>query len=408
MATTVLTGALGVEDVLAGKDILDVTPGLQHLYKDISPLFRVFNALPKGPTATNEKIIWTQKDLVPKWDTLTTDVGASASAGATVTLIPTGDGTSKTAHFGVYDLVEVPGRPESSGYSNIGRVTTVTANTSIVVDPIGWVSDSIAGTEKKFVATFIGDEIHRISNASEEYSQKPAMKVTKDVQAWNYIQFLRAPYIVGNINMDKKKYTGPERAERREETYKDVRIQAEDLLIHGKRYYVDGTNGRQFFMQGIKRYLVDGAGDNLLTNWSAGLNESQLDEYLVKGPGMYGSTTKLWFLSSDLFLKINELAKNKERIMGQVEKFGLTFTKYLAPDNVTYLMYRHHGFTNAYAGAGLIVDPMYARIRPYGTQGTMRLLTNIQENDRAGIADEWQIIFSLEVDRIEPHGWQTA
>lgn len=405
---TVLTGALGVEDALAGKAVRDVTPGIQHLYKDISPLFRVFNALPKGPTAFNEKVEWTRKDLVPKWDTLTTAVGESASAGATVDLVPTGDGTSATAYFKIGDVVEVPGVAESSGYSNIGRVTVVTTNTSITVDPIGWVSDSIAGTEKKFVATAISDEIHVISDASEEYSQKPAMKVTKDEQEWNYIQFLRAPYIIGNIIMDEKKYTGPERAERREETYKDIRIQAENLLIHGKRYYVAGTNGRQFFMQGIKRYIVDGAGDNLLTNWSAGLTEPQWDEFLVKGPGMYGSTTKLLFASNDLFLKINELAKTKERIQGQIEKFGLTFTKYLAPDNVTYLMYRHHGFTNAYAGAGLIVDPMYARIRPYGTQGTMRLLTNIQENDRAGVADEWQIIFSLEVDRIEPHAWITA
>jgi hypothetical protein len=185
-------------------------------------------------------------------------------------------------------------------------------------------------------------------------------------------------------------------------------MQAEELLIHGKRYYVAGTYGRQYFMQGIKRYIVDGAGDNLLVNWSSGLTEVQWDEFLVKGPGMYGSGRKLCFFSNDLFLKINSFAKFKERVQGQVTIFGLQFTKYLAPDNVTYLMYRHHALKESYAGSGLIIDPDYVAIRPYGTQGTIRLLTDTQENDRAGVSDEYQVIFSFQIDRIEPHAWITA
>ena len=69
MAVTAMTGTLGVEDVLAGKAIRDVTKGLFHLYTDISPLFQIFNQLPSGPTATNPKVEWTRKDLVPVWDT---------------------------------------------------------------------------------------------------------------------------------------------------------------------------------------------------------------------------------------------------------------------------------------------------------------------------------------------------
>jgi hypothetical protein len=407
MAPTVLTGALGVEDTLSSKAVLDVSPGLRELYKDISPLFMIFNELPKGRVAFNEKVSWIRKDLVASWDTLTTAV-AQGAAGATVTLIPTGDGNTVDGNFNVGDTVEVPAIVESSTVTSIGRVTAVSSDTSITVDPIGWVSDSIAGTEMKFGATKIGDKIHVIADASEEYSQKPAMRVSLDTTDWNYIQFLRVPFIVGNINMDEKKYTGPERAERRDETYKAIRIQSEELFMHGKRYYVDGTNGRQFFMQGIKRFIVDGAGSNVLVNWSGGLSEGDFDEFLVKGPGMYGGTRKLAFFSNDLFLKINEFAKTKERIQGTINFLGLEFTKYIAPDNVTYYMRRHHLLKEGYAGAGLIVDPTAVRIRPYGTQGQMRLLTNIQENDRAGIADEWQVIFSLEVDRIEPHAWIEA
>lgn len=413
---TVLTGTLGTEDVLSGKKVRDVTPSLQHKYKEITPLFRIFNKVPYGTTATNEKVEWTTKDLLPRWAYATTDVGISGSAGATVTLIPahTEGGSADTERFKVHDVVEVPGRADNgTTTTNIGVVTTVTTDTSIVVDPIGWASND-ESTDLKFVATYTNDEIHVMNDASAEYSQKPAMKVTKDAQEFNYIGFLRVPYVIGNINLDGKKYTGPERAERKEETYKDVRIQAEENMIHGKRYYKDVSGvGRQFFMGGFKRYLVDGAGANLLYNWSAGLTEAQWDEYLVKGPGLTGSNQKFLFTSSDLMLKVNSFAKTKERVIAgggskYLPKFGIVVTKYLAPDNKIYNIFHHHLFTNYYAGAGLIIDPEYAQISPYGTQGTMRYNPEIQENDRAGIADEWQIIFSLRVLRTEPHGWITA
>ena len=71
-------------------------------------------------------------------------------------------------------------------------------------------------------------------------------------------------------------------------------------------------------------------------------------------------------------------------------------------------MYKHDLFVEAYAGSGLIVDPTAVKQRPYGTQGSFRHLTNIQENDRAGVADEWQIIQSVEVSRFEPHAWIDA
>jgi hypothetical protein len=403
---TVLQGTLGVEDVLAGKSIRDVTAGLNYLYPNLSPIFRVMVNLPSGRVATNPKVEWTQKDHLPRWDTLTTTV-AEGTAGAAVVLIPTGNLT-KDEYFKVGDVIEVPTRPMAATVTNKGYVTAVSADTSVTVKPVGWQSNADAGTAMKFTATDATDKIHIISDASDEYSQKPTPKVTLDVQEFNYIQFLRAPYIIGNINMDVKKYTGPERTERREETHRDIRIQAEELIVRGDRGYIAGSAGRKYFMRGFHEFIRQGAGSNILNNWSSGLTEGQLFEYLVKGPGMYGGDTKLWFMSNDLYLKVYELASAKQRIQGEVTKLGLRFQVLLAPDGKRYLMRRHHLFVETHAGFGLIVDPQYARLRPYGTQGVMRLLTEIQENDRAGIADEWQVIFSLEVDRIEPHGYQQA
>lgn len=408
MATTVLNGALGVEDVLAGKAVRDVTPGLQRKYPDISPLFMIFNAIPKGRTAMNPKVEWTLKEDLPREHYLTTDV----AQGATATLIPaqTAGGSADTTPFKTGDVIWYPNGTMSATVTNIGVVTTVNAGVSIVVTPVGWQSNLEASAKVLFSATTTGDRIMILHDASEEYSQKPTAKVTKDSQEWNYVTFLRAPYIVGNILKDQKNYTGPERSERRDETYRDIRIQAENAVMWGDRYYRAGTNGRQYFCRGLHEYIRQGAGSNILTNWSAGLTASQLDEYLVKGPGMYGSDNKLWFMSNDLFLKVTEIGKEGKRIdmTRSVRKFGLAFLEYLAPDGKTYYLRRHHLFNGEMAGYGMIVDPAFAKLRPYGTQGTMRLMTEIQENDRAGIADEWQVIFSLEVSRIEPHGYQTA
>lgn len=406
--TTVLNGALGVEDVLAGKAVRDVTPGLQRKYPDISPLFMIMNALPKGKTAINPKVEWTLKEDLPREHYLTTTV----AQGATATLLPsqTSGGAVDTTPFKLGDVIWYPTGTMSATVTNIGVVTTVNAGTSIVVTPVGWQSNLEASAKVLFSATTSGQRIMIMHDASEEYSTRPTAKVTKDTQEWNYITFLRAPYIVGNILMDQENYTGPERAERRDETHRDIRIQAENAILWGDRYYRAGTNGRQYFVRGFHEFIRQGAGSNILTNWSAGLTMAQLDEYLVKGPGMYGSMNKLWFLSNDLFLKVTELGKQNNRIdlARQVTKFGLAFREYVAPDGKTYYLHPHHLFNGEMAGYGLIVDPAFAKIRPYGTQGVMRLLTEVQENDRAGVSDEWQIIFSLEISRIEPHGYQTA
>lgn len=406
-ASSVIRGTIGVDDVLAAKQVIDMTPELNNLYRSIDPLFRIFNQLPKEKVATNVKINWLRKDLFPRWHYLTTSVGASATNGATVTLIParTAGGSADTDAFAVGDVVMVPNGTMSSTHSNIGVVTTVNSGTSIVVDPIGYQSDG-SSTDKKFTATTAGDQIHIVSNANEEYSQSPTAKVVKDTSEWNYITFLRHPYIVGNLQMDTKNYSGPERNERREETMREIRISAEADLIFGDRYAKSGTNGHQYFMRGLWEFVRVGAGQNILSGWSGGLNISQLDQYLVEGPckSGYGGDTRMLFCSTSLYLKLTELMKAKVGNLPEKSAFGLSFEQYKAPGGKTVLIREHHLFSNDHEGKGLIVDPTVVKLRPFGSQGTIRLLEGIQENDRAGIKDEWQVIFSTQVDRIEPLG----
>ena len=393
---TVLTGALGVEDVLAGKKVRDVSPGLYQKYQTLNPLLALMMKMPKGRRATNELVEWTRKDLLTRWDAIS---AVTTASGAAITVTPT-----NVSYFKVGDVVQIPQLNPAATETDIGVVTTKT--TTIVITAVGWQSNSNV-TAATFPTVTVGMNLHILHDASEEYSQSPAMKVTQDEQEWNYPAFLRAPYAIGNIKKDGKNYTGPERAERRAETHRDIRIQMEEDLFHGERYYRDGTNGRQFFMRGFRRYIQQGGGNNVL-DWSGGLTEADFDEYLLKGPmkSGLGGKVRFGFFSDDLILKLTEIGKAKQRITSEkVNVLGMAFDVYKGPNGVRLLFTDHHLLVNDYEGAGLIVDPTRARIRPYGTQGQLQFHSEIQENDRAGIKDEWRILMSLEVDRFEPHGW---
>ena len=396
MSTSVLTGTLGHEDVLTSKQMRDVSKGLYMKYQNISPLTSLLMKMPKGRKATNPKVEWHYNEELPRWDTISSVSGAS---GATITVTP-----SNVSYFKVGDVVEIPQLNPSATQTDVGVVTTKT--TTIVITAVGWQSNG-SSTAATFPTVTAGMKLHIITDASEENSTAATMKVRQTEAEWNYISFKRCGYKIGNIEQEQAQYTGKERKQRKMETHRDIRIQCEEDLFHGERYYRDGTDGRQFFMRGFRRYLEQGGGSNLL-DWSSGLTEEKFDAYLLKGPcqaGIGSPTARFGFFSNDLYLAILKIGKDKERIVGQQKILGQDFTIYLAPGGIKLYMKVHHLLKEEHEGAGLIVDPTRARIRPYGSRGQLEFHPEIQENDRAGVWDEWWTLFSLEVDTLHPHGW---
>lgn len=399
-AATAISGTLGVEDVLSGKQIRDVTKGLYMIVDDnhLAPFVAITakNAISRGPVAKNPYFEWTRKDIFPCWSAAITSDTAGTTSSFNIT---SGEGS----FFKVGDVVEFPEMAISSTTTRVFYLTTVATDT-LTFGPVGFQ----AGTTTALTcpAVNVGMKLHRIADASDEYSVMPTRKVVQDVQETNYIQFLRVPYVIGNLEMEMAQYTGPERAERRAETLREIKMEFERVLIWGERGYIAGSTGRKYFSRGLKSFLTVAAGDNLL-DWSGGLTEAQLDEYLIEGPCKYGSQRKFWFMSSDLFLKVHSIAKAKERIVStKINSMGLAVSEYVAPNGKILYMHQHYMFEEGYEGAGLIVDPDYIKIRPYGSQGVVKLHEEIQAPDAAGIADEWRIIAGLQVDRTEPHGWQ--
>ncbi len=399
-AASQITGTLGVEDVLQGKQIRDVSKGLYMIVDDnhLSPFVAVTakNAISKGMVARNPKFEWTRKDIFPRWDTIS---GVTTASGAAIVVTP-----SHIDYYKVGDEIELPGLTITATQTRTGVITA--KSTTITVSAVGFQSDG--STALVFPTVTTGMNIHLLSDASDEYSLMPGAKVVQDTQEHNFVQFLRVPYIIGNLENEMAQYTGSERAERRAETFREIKMSFEKVLLFGERGYVAGTTGRKYFSRGMRSSIEKAAGDNIL-DWSGGLTEAQLDDYLLSGPCKWGSQRKYWFMSTDLFLKVVELAKAKERIVSnKINSLGLAVLEYLAPNGKRLFLHQHYMFEEGYEGAGMIIDPDYVKIRPYGTQGTIKLHTEIQPNDAAGLADEWRVIAGLQVDRTEPHGYQHA
>lgn len=395
-AASQITGTVGVDDKLAGKEIRDVDTGLYELVdqNNLHPYIAMAASLTSGRTAKNYKVEWTQKDIFPHWDVVAT--GASAGAADTgVTIVIT-----NADYFKIGDVVEFPEATVAASKINQG-VITAKSTTSLTVHPI----DSDYG----LCAVAVGERVHNLSDSSAEYSTMPSIKLVKDAQEWNYVHFMRVPYAVGIFQMGTAQYTGDELDEREDETFKEIKMQFERQAIWGDRgkYTVSGT-GVKFFMRGIVTYINEADGDNIL-DWSAGLTESQFDEWFVEGPGKFGSMERDWYVSAELLTHIHTWAKTKERIVSaggqRKDELGLHITRYLAPNGKVLNIQQHHMFEEAYEGAGLIVDHQYVDFRGFQENGNFQHHTNIQANDVAGQANEWRLIATVVVKRTEMHGW---
>ena len=398
-----ITGVIGVGDVLQGKQIRDVDEGFYMILNDnhLAPMVAITgksNAIKKRRVAKNPKFEWTRKDLFPRWTEAVEDAAAAATSTFHVTA---GEGD----FMKIGDEVEIPEMVITSSTTRVLYVTGVSTD-DVSFAPVGFQTDGTTALTIPAVTT--GMKLHILSDASDEYSTMPAVKVVKDTQEYNFVQFLRKPYIIGNIEEEISQYTGSERVERRAETLREIKMEWEKCLIWGERGYIAGSAGRKYFTRGLKSYLDLAAGNNIF-DWSGGMTESQLDEYLIEGPCKWGGQRKYWFMSTDLFLKINELAKGKERIISnRINSLGLAILEYKAPNGKILYLHQHYMFEEGYEGFGLIVDPEFIGVRPYGTQGVIKLHTEIQANDAAGVADEWRILGGFQVDRTEPHGYQYA
>lgn len=404
-ASTQYTTYIGGASKVTGKEVRNVDNLLYQVADEnaLSPMLAITAALPKASPTFNPKIEWFKQRLYPMKDTVVT----GASAGATIQVV-----VSDADYFQLDDVVEFPNATIASSAQTRTGVVTVKSTTTLTITPIDY-----SGSITQMCAVAAGESICLVANAAGDNSTMPGMKMVADETDYNYIQFTRVPFGVGVIAEGSKNYTGSEKLERKQEAFRFSRLMWENIIMFGSRGYRTNSTGgnatvndRQYFSQGLKNYLVNNDGDNLLGSFLS-VTEEQFDEWWMSGPGLGGSMKRNFFLSPDAFVHINQWAKTKERIATgtaaspQLNKLGLSITKYQTVNGKILNLIPHTLIGERYPGAGLLVDPAYAKMVPFTEYGSFFYKQDSQANDLAGEAGEYWMIASVKFPILEWHAW---
>ncbi len=398
-STSQITGIYGVDDVVSGKHVRDVTPGLYEIVdqNNFAPFVATQTAIGTLRTAKNPEHEWFRKRLFPHWDTIATGSAVGAGVGTTRDIVVT-----NASYFKVNDFIEVPSATADSTHTAHGVITAQTTVT-LTIEPVP--------ATKILAALPTNAKIHNISDVSAEYSTMATPKLVKDEKDSNYVTFLRVAFGTGVFELNVEQFTGMEEPERKREIYKEIKMQFERACIFGEmgsRTATTGnsatTNGKQYFMRGLRRSILEADGDNVY-DWSAGMTEQQFNDWLIAGPLKFGSQFRNMYTGDGFLSQMYGWQGIKERIVGDKNIMGMYFTKYRTYNGRIINIHQHHMFEEDYADAALIVDPMYVELLPYRGEKMFSYHENIQARDVAGKANEYRLISVIETGLTENHGW---
>jgi len=395
-ASTVISGDIGEADVLASKQMADVTPGVFKVYRknQDAPTLAMQMALGTGGRKVRNVLhTWHLKDEFPRWDNIASVVSGAdgATAGGVITV-------DNPSFFRVGNTLMFFG-----GTGGDTVYATITAKAS--------------GTNQLTLVTLTGgnlptlaadNRVYRYADNFEELSSMPTELNVKDRAETNYIQFMRYPVTIGIFEAGTAQYTGDEMTERKEEQWDESRRSTERTILWGERGNPAGPLSRKAYTaRGIGRYTEALGGDNVLDWDGVNLTQAQWDDWLMEST-KYGSEVKLGMFSAALFRKIHSFSETKDRInaansvMGRKgATLGINFVNYMTPEGKIIKMHNHHLIEDAHAGFGQIIDQAAIDILPFADYPLFSYHPNVHDPDLAGISNEYWVIFTLEVKRPE-------
>lgn len=392
-ASSVISGVIDVDDRTSSEQVRDVTQGLNYYWNESqeAALIAISSKRKVLPVATNVKHEWTESSDFPLWDTVAT--GFTAAAAPTVVI-------TNANYFQVDDVIEFPDATVASGQTN-QAIVTAKSTTSLTLAPIGDSNTNVC-------AVTAGTRVFNFTSTSAELSSTPGTKAVQNANAYNYPIFLRINYGLGIFEKGTKQYTGDPLRNLRTQARRRIKKAFNRTAIFGKRdSFTDATSGRPQYMPGGLRYFIDANASENVLDWSDGLNERDLDEYLIEGPLRAGGMYRSWHCSSELFNEVHQLWKAKEYTNGpSTTEFGVHITRYKAPGGKVVDLINDETFTDAYEGFGVLVDHDSFGIVPFSEEGLLQWHPNMQDQDVAGVIHEYRIIGTFEVSRAEHHGYQ--
>jgi len=378
-------GSRGTGNTLPERKIRDVAEQIALLEPSEAPYTTLLLKLGERRKCFSPKVEWLEDQLVPRWDTIDHPGGTGNSYAEDAVSI-----RFANPYLSPNDILLYPVSGERL------RVTAFDTATKTATVSRGWGSSTPDAIPH-------GASIQNLGNAAEEGSQSQTALTTKEVPAYNYIQIIKTPIQLTEVEEASKLYGGPDRAYQQKKGMIQHKIDLERAMLFGVREETAGSGGHNVrTMGGVLSFISTNVQDAGGT-----FTEFEMESFLEQ-LFQNGSDERLALCSGRALSVINSWAKDKVRINDSAsQKYGLAISEYISPHGRLALV-KHRLLTGSvYGGCMVFIDPTNVRYCYLDGLDT-KLYQNIQETDRAGFKDEVRTYASLEVKLEKTHGLITG
>ena len=374
-------GFRGTGNILQDRRVRDVADKIALLEPSEAPYTTLLLKLGEKRKCFSPKVEWLEDQLIPRWDNIDHPGGTGSAYAADAASV-----RFANPYISPNDILLYPLSGERL------RVTAFDTATRIAAISRGW-----GGTTPAEIPH--GASIQILGNAAEEGSQSQTALTTKETPQYNYVQIIKTPIQLTEVEEASKLYGGPDRAYQQKKGMIQHKVDLERALLFGVKAESAGAGGHNVRTMG-------GAMSFISTNvQDAGgvFTEFEMESFLEQ-LFQYGSDERLALCSARALSVINSWAKDKIRINDSASKrYGLAISEYISPHGRLAVV-KHRLLTGSvYGGYIVFIDP--ANVRYCYLDGLdTKLYENIQEADRAGFKDEIRTYASLEVKLEKTHG----
>ena len=356
--------------------VVDMRNQIAQLEPDESPFITFLRASKKNTrVAYNPKFEWMEDCLTPNGSTLATAIAANNT---TSVVVASGDGVL----FKAGDIIMA-----STEAMYVSAVSTDTLT----------VTRGFGGTTA--LASIAKDTpIYIISNAYAENSTSPAALTTKPDEKYNYTQIFRTAVQLSNTADKTKMYGGADRGYQRSKALLEHKREIAKAFYAGYRT-IDGTYTKRT-TGGLFSFLTQ---TQAFSSGGTTLTYANFDELVAQKAFRYGSKQKLLIAGPKLSTVINMWALNK--VVTDVATdaaFGMRVKKLYTSYGDLMVVYDPLLADLGHPDYGIVIDTNNINYVHLDGRDT-KLYTNIQENDRDGIKDEYLTECGLEVRLPKTH-----
>lgn len=387
MATTMIAGATGSQNINAGQKVLDMSDKIYLLEPNAAPLYVLVSKLNKR-VAINTQIFWLEDVLNPSWTTF------SGSATSAVTgNIPVATGTGN--YFTPYDLVKVP---------STGEIMLILDNSANGISAVRGYG-STAATSAADAADMV-----IIGAAFEEGSLATTLETrgTQTTTATNYLQIFRKSVEITKTMANVELYGGADRPYQRKKKGIELMRDLERSFLFGEPYQDTGSKATVTHARRITGGLNNFASSNR-TDASGALTESEFEGFL-RTIFRYGANTKYLFCAPLIMSVVSLWAQGKLQMFPKDKTYGIAITQYISPHGtiniVKELMLENAGgvsSTSYYGGYAFAVDLPELEYR-YLQNRDVQMETEIQNPGDDFYKDQYICEIGMEFHNAQKHG----